>query len=75
MSLLLDPRRYLSICGLQIQTISDIKLNLDAAEKMMRANPGHDLYVLPELSSAGYGVDTFLTQGAEEAKGPVEVEL
>ena len=59
MSLLLDPRRYLSICGLQIQTISDVKLNLDAAEKMMRANPGHDLYVLPELSSAGYGVDTF----------------
>ena len=44
----------LKVLGLQILSAADRATNLQRAAEMIRANPGHDLYVLPELSSTGY---------------------
>ena len=51
-----QPQAPLRVCGLQIHTVpGDTAANLNRAQKLIRANPGYDLYVLPELSSHGYG--------------------
>ena len=45
----------LKVCAVQIRaTPGDVEGNLRRAEQLIRANPGHHLYVLPELSSCGY---------------------
>ena len=46
----------LKVCAVQIRaTPGDVEGNLRRAEQLIRENPGHHLYVLPELSSCGYG--------------------
>ena len=50
----------LSICGVQLHCIpGDTPANLASAENLIRQNPGHHLYVLPELSSTGYSDHVF----------------
>ena len=46
--------------------------NIQRAVSMIESAPGHDLYVLPELASSGYGHEAFqrLDQLAEDADGP-----
>ena len=45
----------LRVLGLQVQcTPGAIKANCAAAAELIRAHPGHRLYVLPELSATGY---------------------
>ena len=44
----------LKVCAVQLRaTPGDVEGNLRRAEQLIRANPGHHLYVLPELSSCG----------------------
>jgi len=46
--------------------------NIQRARSMIAAAPGHDLYVLPELASSGYGREAFtqLDRLAEDLDGP-----
>jgi len=48
----------LKVCAVQLRAAPrDVEGNLRRAAELIRANPGHHLYVLPELSSCGYGDD------------------
>ena len=50
----------LSIAGVQVLTTPcDVEANLRRAEALIRAAKGHKLFVLPELSSTGYGDEVF----------------
>lgn len=63
----------ISVAGIQIlQVMGRRQANISAAIKAITAAPGHDIYVLPELSSSGYGSDVFcaLADLAEEVLGP-----
>lgn len=66
-------KRKISVAGLQIlHQEATREANLERAAAMIQRAPGHDLYVLPELSSCGYGKVAFeaLDQLAEEMDGP-----
>lgn len=64
----------LRVLALQIdsspRSVSD---NLARAADLIRANPGHDLYVLPELSSCGYSDEVLssLDEVAEDGRSGV----
>jgi nitrilase len=63
----------IGVAGIQIpQVMGNREANISAAIKAITAASGHDIYVLPELSSSGYGVDVFraLQDLAEDIKGP-----
>jgi predicted amidohydrolase len=63
----------IAVAGVQIsQVMGSREANIAAAIKAIAAAPGHDIYVLPELSSSGYGLDVFraLEDLAEDVKGP-----
>ena len=46
----------ISVAGVQVRTVAGARdANLARAAALVRAHPGHDLYVLPELSAPGYG--------------------
>ena len=46
----------LKVCAVQIRaTPGDVSGNVRRAAELIRASPGYHLYVLPELSSCGYG--------------------
>ena len=64
----------LSVCGLQLRTkVGDLEHNLGAAEALILRHRGHDLFVLPELSSPGYGDETFARKdelAEDERSGP-----
>lgn len=65
--------RAITVAGCQIrQVLGDRDANLRTAEAEIRAHPGHDIYVLPELSSSGYGGAVFrgLDQFTENWDGP-----
>ena len=67
-------KQPLSICGLQLEfRPGDRAWNLEHAASLVRARPGHDLYVLPELSSCGYDDAVFARldeYGEDVARGP-----
>jgi len=66
-------KRKISLAGLQIlHREAERESNIARAADMIRQSPGHDLYVLPELSSCGYGRVAFeaLDGLAEELDGP-----
>ena len=64
----------LSVCGLQLRTkVGDLEHNLGAAAALILRHRGHDLFVLPELSSPGYGGETFARKdelAEDERSGP-----
>ena len=63
----------ISVAGIQIsQVMANREANISTAMEAIAAAPDHDIYVLPELSSSGYGVDVFraLEDLAEDVKGP-----
>lgn len=63
----------LSVAGLQyLHQEGQREANIAKACAMIRAQPGHDIYVLPELASSGYGLEAFrqLDHLAEDLKGP-----
>lgn len=63
----------IAVAGIQIpQVMGSREANISNAIEAITAAPGHDIYVLPELSSSGYGVDVFraLEVLAEDVKGP-----
>jgi len=63
----------IAVAGIQIsQVMGNREANISNAIEAITAAPGHDIYVLPELSSSGYGVDVFraLEDLAEDVKGP-----
>ncbi len=63
----------ISVAGLQLpQAVGDRGANLSNAIDAICSHPGHDVYVLPELSSSGYGAETFgdLERLAEDVEGP-----
>ncbi len=52
--------RTITVAGCQIsQNTSNREANIRTATDMIRATPGHDIYVLPELSSSGYDESVF----------------
>lgn len=62
-----------TVVGCQIpQSINDPKTNIRTAMDAICATPGHDIYVLPELSSSGYNENVFdqLEDLAENWDGP-----
>jgi len=63
----------IAVAGIQIpQVMGNREANISNAIKAIIEAPGHDIYVLPELSSSGYGVDVFraLEVLAEDLEGP-----
>ena len=63
----------IAVAGIQIpQVMGNREANISNAIKAISEAPGHDIYVLPELSSSGYGVDVFraLEVLAEDIEGP-----
>ncbi len=61
------------VAGIQIsQVMGKRDVNISRAIKAIKENPGHDIYVLPELSSSGYGRKVFqsLNDLAEDVEGP-----
>ena len=63
----------IAVAGIQIsQVMGNREANISNAIEAITAAPGHDIYVLPELSSSGYGVGVFraLEDLAEDVKGP-----
>ena len=52
--------RTITVAGCQmLQNLGNRKANIRTAVEMIRATPGHDIYVLPELSSSGYDESVF----------------
>ena len=50
----------IAVAGIQIsQVMGNREANISNAIEAITAAPDHDIYVLPELSSSGYGVDVF----------------
>ena len=65
--------RAITVAGCQLpQNIGNREANIRTAMEVIRATPGHDIYVLPELSSSGYGEIVFnrLEDFAENWEGP-----
>jgi len=65
--------KQIAVAGIQMpQVMGNRQANISKAMEMITEAPGHDIYVLPELSSSGYGVDVFdaLENLAEEVMGP-----
>jgi len=65
--------RTITVAGCQIpQNIGNREANIRTAMDVIRATPGHDIYVLPELSSSGYDEIVFnrLEDFAEDWDGP-----
>ena len=65
----------ISVAGVQVRTVAGERdANLARAAALVRAHPGHDLYVLPELSAPGYGDEAFAARAAlaerADASGP-----
>jgi nitrilase len=63
----------LSVAGLQYaHEPGQRQSNLKRAARMIEANPGHDIYALPELASSGYAIEAFkqLDKLAETEEGP-----
>jgi omega-amidase len=63
----------IAVAGIQIaQVMGNREANISTAIKAITAAPGHDIYVLPELSSSGYGLEVFqaLEDLAEDIMGP-----
>ncbi|WP_457554234.1 carbon-nitrogen hydrolase family protein [Desulfobacula sp.] len=63
----------ISVAGIQISNVMGNRpVNISTAIEAITAAFGHDIYVLPELSSSGYGVDVFQTLEdlAEDLMGP-----
>jgi nitrilase len=63
----------IAVAGIQIsQVMGSREANISKAKEAITAAPDHDIYVLPELSSSGYGLDVFqaLEDLAEDVKGP-----
>ena len=63
----------LSVAGMQLeQAEGNREANLARAMEAIAAHAGHDIYVLPELSSSGYGTRAFerLHELAEPLDGP-----
>jgi len=47
----------IAVAGIQIsQVMGNREANISRAIEAITAAPGHDIYVLPELSSSGYGL-------------------
>ena len=68
------PRPAVRVLGLQIAAASGkTEHNLQRAEALIRANPGFDLYVLPELSCHGYDDEVLasLHQHAQDTTGAI----
>jgi len=66
-------REQIDVAGVQIaQVMGSREANIATAIEAITAAPGHDIYVLPELSSSGYGLDVFraLEDLAEDVRGP-----
>ena len=66
------PGEQISVAGIQMsQVMGNRSANISTAMEAIMANPGHDIYVLPELSSSGYGVEVFqnLEDLAEDLMG------
>jgi len=61
-----------SVAGLQMAQAGGRDANLSAAIRAISRAPGHDIYVLPELSSSGYGPGVFreLDRLSENLDGP-----
>ncbi|MBT6340130.1 MAG: carbon-nitrogen hydrolase family protein [Desulfobacula sp.] len=50
----------IAVAGIQLsQVMGNRDANISEAIKAITKNPGHDIYVLPELSSSGYGIKVF----------------
>jgi predicted amidohydrolase len=65
--------RPITVAGCQIpQNIGNREVNIRTAMDVIHATPGHDIYVLPELSSSGYDEIVFkqLEDLAEDWDGP-----
>ncbi|MDJ0839786.1 MAG: carbon-nitrogen hydrolase family protein [Acidobacteriota bacterium] len=65
--------RTVSVAGVQyLHQPGQRAFNIARAEEMIRAAPGHHLYVLPELASSGYGGEAFtrVEELAETDNGP-----
>ena len=65
--------RPITVAGCQIpQNIGDREANISTAMDAIRTTPGHDIYVLPELSSSGYDEIVFnqLEGLSEDWDGP-----
>jgi nitrilase len=65
--------RPITVAGCQIpQNFGNREVNIRTAMDAIRATPGHDIYVLPELSSSGYDEIVFnqLEDLAEDWGGP-----
>ncbi len=63
----------ITVAGVQISQVTGSReANISAAVQAITAAHGHDIYVLPELSSSGYGVEVFqeLEDLAEDVRGP-----
>ncbi len=63
----------IAVAGIQIsQVMGNRQANISTAIEAITAAPGHDIYVLPELSSSGYGIEVFqaLEDLAEDVMGP-----
>ena len=63
----------ITVAGCQIQQeLGNPNVNIQTGLDAIRLNPAHDIYVLPELSSSGYGEPVFqqLKDLAEDWDGP-----
>lgn len=69
----MTSKRRISVAGIQyLHQEGAREANLAQASNFIRKHPGHDVYVLPELASSGYGLKAFreLNRLAEELDGP-----
>jgi len=62
----------LRVLGLQVANVdatskADRDANLAAAVVAIRAHPGHDVYVLPEMSAIGYSDEVMRAVAAPES--------
>jgi nitrilase len=66
-------RKNITVAGLQYaHQPGQRQSNLERAQELILAHSGHDIYVLPELASSGYGIEAFqqLDRLAETERGP-----
>ena len=65
--------KTITVAGCQmLQNLGNREANIRTSMEMIQATPGHDIYVLPELSSSGYDEIVFkqLENLAEDWDGP-----